>query len=739
MSTRLVPRIGLIPAEERAGDSRDEVRFHEPAVGAPARTKGNLYLLAQVTGGEAAARGAHQALDAIEHDYYYDLSAGPIGALTHALEAANRRLFHERQRLGIGRGAGIAVVAAVVRDRHLHLATIGVAAAVIIRGGRMFELPPPPDPAVSPAGVPTRRRAASLGEVHLVTADAWEGELAAGDRVALVSRHLASVLGADTVRQALVEGDPAHAAAAAARAFHAAGGAGSDGLVVIDIGEQASTETTRRLEPVWPEDRLAGLRDRGPIPVADTVGGAFRRADAAVDGLQARTSRGMRQSFARLGALVPHRSIPYPGEIVRTEAVAARRRRRRGFLGMAGIAVAVSLGVLVASLPGVSPTEAIPRLVVARESILRTQEILAAVDTRVDGQDLVERDPSRAEELLSEGVRQLARAAGAGVSDEQLGGLQSRVEGKIDTLFLVGRIREFTTVADLASAYDGFDPTRMVGASDGSLWVLDGGRGRIIRVDPLTGASEVLLRAGTEVGGVTPGEPWLMATAATDVVVLDRDRQAWRTDLVERIPRRMALNGIETLDSRSTLLAALQHRPPLEIFNLYLVDGADGQIRKWSPSSTLPVAFPNPSEPFLTSAPDLDPRTARDLLVDANVWLLHARTVTRVNFGTPLDQSDYSLDAPPDASVRDALDYTLLDALAVGDLDEFLVYDGGNARILAFQRADGAFIRQWLAPTDGAAAGLLDQVVGMVVPSVVDGPPVAYLLTPDRIVRVVLE
>ena len=34
----------------------------------------------------------------------------------------------------------------------------------------------------------------------------------------------------------------------------------------------------------------------------------------------------------------------------------------------------------------------------------------------------------------------------------------------------------------------------------------------------------------------------------------------------------------------------------------------------------------------------------RDLFVDGNLWLLHANTVTRVNFGTPLPQPDDSLD-----------------------------------------------------------------------------------------------
>ncbi|MEO8511421.1 MAG: hypothetical protein ABI534_09275, partial [Chloroflexota bacterium] len=229
------------------------------------------------------------------------------------------------------------------------------------------------------------------------------------------------------------------------------------------------------------------------------------------------------------------------------------------------------------------------------------------------------------------------------------------------------------------------------------------------------------------------------ATAATDVVVIDRERQAWRFDLDERVGRIMALAGVEAISPETRLLGALQHRPPLEIFTLYAVDGGTGEIDKWTPPAVIPVTYPDPPEPFLTGEPDLPAQQARDLRVDANLWLLQRNTVTRVNFGTPLSQADYSLDQPPDGEVRDALDYRLLDGATVGDRELFYVYDAANARIIAFSRADGAFVRQWLAPRRGSEAGLLGEVIGMSVTSVADGPPSALLLTPNRVVRVVLE
>lgn len=738
MSQRLATRFGLVPEAERAPDATDLVRVNEPTVGAPVRTKGSLYLLAQLTQpGAGTVRAARQTLEAIEHDYYYDLSAGPLDTLARAVAQANRRLYHARGRVGLTRGARISVVGVAIRAAELHVAKIGPAGAIIVRGERIYELPPP-----LPAGDDLgsgRLIADSLGEALEIEPVTWSGELAGGDRVALVSRNLAEVVGAEDTRKALLDLRPAAAAQHLHRLFLDRGGSGSDGLITIELTAIGLTATTHRLEPVRPADPLAGLPDRSPVPGADAVGGAIRRADQAVDHAQSRLGGSLDLFIGRLMALMPRRRVDYPRRVVRTEALEARRRWRLGALGMLAVAGLVAAGVTVASYPSVDPTQAIPRLTVAREAVAEAQERIAAVEDRIDGQDLVERDPEQAKDLLANAERALDRAEGVGVSESALEPLRIRLDGRLDALYAVSRIRELTTVVDLAAAFTAVSPERMVAASDTSLWIIDTGRGRVVRVDPATGTSEVVYRAGQELAGGVAGEPWLLATAATDVVIVDRARQAWRADLVERVARRMPLAGIEDLAPGSRLLTALQHRPPLEIFTLYAVDDASGVVWKWTPPAVIPVTFPDPPESFLTGAADLNPATARDLRADANLWLLQRATVTRVNFGTPVPQSDFSLDPPPDAAVREPLDYQFLDSATIGDREEFFVYDAANARIIAFGRADGAFLGQWMAPRRGDAAGLLDEVLGMEVLSTPDGPPAAYLLTPDRVIRVVLE
>jgi len=740
MSNRLATRIGLLAGEERAPDALDLVRFREPTSGSEVRTKGSLFLLAQVTGGDPAlGRAAAEALETIERDYYYDLSAGATGAISKALAAANRLLYHQRSRLGLTRRGAVSVVALVVRGREGHVAKLGPAAAVIVREERMFELPPPPSVDEEDPRVRERRVAESLGEALEIRPYTWQGELAPGDRVALVSRNVAQVVGVEELQRALATQRPAAAVEHLHQLFQIRGGQGSDGILAIELIELAATTTTHHLEPVHPHEELAGLPDRSPVPLADAIGHFLHRGGDAIDAAQRGLARGLLVGVNMALAFVPRRRAHYPTSIPRTALREEGRRRRRGLLGIGAVAAMLAVGASVASLPNPRPTDAILRASVARAAIGEALDLLSTVDERVDGRDLVDRDPTRAAGMLTDALTAIGRASDAGVPADSLEPLRGRVDRGLDTIFAVGRLTDSNTVADLAAAFTATDPIDMVMASDGSLWVAEVGRGRVIRVDPATGEAAVLYRAGQDLGGVTAGAPWMIATAATDVVLLDRDRQAWRFDLVEQVAHPLGLPGLGAISGQSRLLTALQHRPPLEIFNLYLVDVGADDVIKWGPGDVIPVRYPDPPEPYLVERPDLPVTSARDIFVDANLWLLQAKTVTRVNFGTPLAQEDYSLDPPPDATLRPALDYRLLDGATIGDRETFYVYDAANARILAYQRADGSFLRQWLAPRTGPDAGLLDEVLALTVASVADGPPVAYLLTPTRIVRVVLE
>lgn len=741
MSTRLATLIGLPSEDERAADAGDVISFHEPSVGAQIRTKGSLYLLAQVTGADPRLRSAaRDALAAIEREYYYDLTGGVPVALKRALAVANSRLYHARTALGIPARARIGVVALVIQEREAHVARLGSPTTVLVRDGRMYEVPPPPAATEHDPRAARRVVATSAGEALDTEPFMWRGPLAAGDRIALVSTHLARIVGADELKRTLLLQRPSRAVEHLQHLFASRGATGSDGALALEVVELPVTEATHVLEPVRPAEPFAGLPDRSPVPLADALGRELHRGRDTALAVRGAVGGAVPQLIGMLFAFVPRRRPAFPRGIARTDELRDARRRRLGVAGMAAVAALVAVGVTVAGLPAARPADAIPRATVARESIAEAVALLGMVDERVRGADLVDRDPDRATVLLADAHSALELALGAGVPQPRLSLLARRVEEGLDRLHRVTRIAAPDVVVDLEALLDDVDPTDMVAAGDGSLWVLERGRGRVVRVDAAAGSATVVYRAGQALpSGELSGDPWLMATAATDVVIVDRDRAAWRIDLAERVPRRMILSGIGRISPATTLIAALQHRPPLEIFTLYVVDGTSGAVSRWTPPPLIPVEYPDPPEAYLSGTPDLDPARARDMRVDVNGWLLHASTVTRIDFGTPRGQDEYSLDPPPDADLRPVLDYRLLDGATVGDRELLFVYDGASARLIAFGRADGAFVRQWMAPGSGPASGALADVRGLSVTSVADGPPVAYLLTADRVVRLVLE
>ena len=196
----------------------------------------------------------------------------------------------------------------------------------------------------------------TLGEALDVTPFTWQGPLAAGDRIGLVSRHLAHTVGADELKRALGAMRPSQAVEHLQQVFAIRGGSGSDGLLAVEILELPATATTHQLEPVRPAEPFAGLPDQSPVPLADAIGRSLHRAGDAAESAKASLGRSLLILLSWILAFVPRRRPEYPRTIPRTAEVEQGRRRRVGLIGMIGVALLMAAGVTVATLPSVPPT-----------------------------------------------------------------------------------------------------------------------------------------------------------------------------------------------------------------------------------------------------------------------------------------------------------------------------------------------------------------------------------------------
>src|SRR2546426_468122 len=166
----------------------------EPTVSGIARSKGQLYLLVTSrVSSRGASEGTRIAAETIRNEYYYDESAGIRVCLEKAIASVNKRLHHQRERLGLGpqhRDGPIGVGVAVVRGNELYVATVGPAEAYLIRQARLSILPDPN----RERGLPARD----------LTVDVWRAAVNPGDSRLLVSPNVMIRLGPDELKDAMV-------------------------------------------------------------------------------------------------------------------------------------------------------------------------------------------------------------------------------------------------------------------------------------------------------------------------------------------------------------------------------------------------------------------------------------------------------------------------------------------------------------------------------------------------------
>ncbi len=575
MAARLQLKLGLVAEHDRLDDSPDTLVVVEPSVGSVARSKGHLYLLVTSrTSSRHALEATRLAAETIRNEYYYDESAGIRVCLQKAIATANKRLIHQADRLGLRSPDGngpIGVGVAVVRGNEMYVATVGPAEAYLIRQARLSTLPDP-------------HRERGLPSSGLEP-DVWRGEVTVGDSLVLISPNMVARLGADELKDAMLTLHPQSAMEHLHARFRAADGAGSDGAIAFEATEVAQTSRSRTLVPVRPAEPLAGAPDRSPIPLADNVQAAGAAVSAAAGTARVAAGGAFEGILRRVQDVMPRRKPAYR----RVTPLASRRETQRR-AAVAFIALLVVVGGLVMSVwafGGQRPQEAISSLNAGQDAMTRASANLAQVIG--PGIDLIEDDRDKALELLSAAYADLEKAEDARVSARVIDPVRSQVVAGLDRLYGVVEVAS-TPLFNFrpAEGKPAFDLTAMVMGPDGAPYVIDATNETVYRVDLKRKHANAIARTGKEVGSTTMGAPRFLAAGGRDLLILDANNVLWRwrpsNDEGKGTTSKVIVNGATQWGDDVAAIGTYLKDPDRGLYNLYVVDPSEEQIRAYSPS-----------------------------------------------------------------------------------------------------------------------------------------------------------
>jgi hypothetical protein len=670
-------KLGFVPEQDRLPDSPDTVVVHEPTIGATLRSKGSLFLL--VTGrlpGPRLREATQAVAQSIDHDYFYDESAGIAVCLAKAIKAANKKIAHQRDRLGGDEANGpIGVAAAVVRGNELYVVTVGPAEAYLIRQARLATLPDP-----------NRERGLPAAELE---PDVWRGEISVGDSLLLASPNLVARLGSDAVKDALVTLHPQSAAEHLHHQYIAADGSGSDGAIALEATEVSATAKQRRLIPVKPPEPLAGSPDRSPIPLADGVSAGAAAVSQSASKAKTAAGGAAGRLFGGFLDRLPRRKTSQDRRV--TSASSRQETQRRAAVAVLALVVVVAtlgLGVWYLGGSGGSTQNL--------GSLNAGQKALRAAQTAIDqvygpGVDLVKNDPPQAKELLTTAWQQLDAAKAGGIPASAIEPLRTKAQAGLDELYGLTPVGA-TTLFSFADAKTPIDLGGVVYGPDRVPYVLDRASHSVYRVDTRTGKATLVARSGQTVAGQKVGEPRFIALAGPDVIILDAKNALWRwrpAGSGKGSLARVKVKGASSWGDDIRGIGAFVRNVDQGLYNLYVVDPSGKQILAYSPAFD-GSGFPNDPTGWLAAPQDVS--TVDTMLIDGDIYLSRDGGISRFARG---GKTGWTPGDPGDSLLRPAPAYSIIASASDKGVGSVYGYDRANSRVLKLDKDSGAVQAQY--------------------------------------------
>ena len=515
MAVRLQMKLGYAVDAAHLPGSPDAILSEEPTIGSVVRSKGSLYLVVTArTSGAKVSEATRMVAEAIRDAYYYDESAGIVVCLEKAIRAANKKILHQRDRLGGDKGdeanGPLGVGLAVVRGNELYVVTVGPAEAFLVRQARLSTLPDP-------------NRARGLPS-NVLEPSVWRGEINVGDSLMIASENLVTRLGPDDLKDALLTLHPQSAMEQVHARFVAAGGTGSDAAIAIEATEVSVTSRQRRLVPVRAPEPLAGTPDRSPIPLADSVSDAASSIQETAGRATAAAGGAVGRGFGSILDRLPRRREAQRTVTPASSRVETQRRAAIAVLAFVALALVLVFATSVVSFFK-SPPGTLTSITAAERAFEAAQGDLAQVNG--NGVDLVQNDRNRAQQLLNDAWQQLAAAEAAGISTSVTAPLRAQARAAINELYHMLPVNQSQDFS-FANVKPAVDLQALVLGPDGAPYVLDGASKSVYRIDLKGGHAVVIAHLGEVIRGVKMDVPLFITDGGPDLLILDAKDVLWR-------------------------------------------------------------------------------------------------------------------------------------------------------------------------------------------------------------------
>jgi hypothetical protein len=258
----------------------------------------------------------------------------------------------------------------------------------------------------------------------------------------------------------------------------------------------------------------------------------------------------------------------------------------------------------------------------------------------------------------------------------------------------------------------------MVLGPDGVPYVIDDTTKSVYRVDVGRQKAVAIIREGKKSSGTTVAEPKFLAVGGRDLLILDSKNAMWRwrasDDNGRGTTTDVEVNGASQWGDDITAIGTFLRDRERGLYNLYVVDPSEEQIRSYPPAND-GSGFPAKASGWLSTARAVDKMSS--LYIDGNMFIAEGGLLERFTRG---NSDGWEWEPPEDQLLRKDPNVILVTGAGEPSEGAVYAYDKANGRILAFQKADGEFIAQYRL--DGESKDWSD-LRGMYIQPGTDGAP----------------